>query len=132
MNTYINHRDFLVFIETRFHKRGKIFLEEGLQDYSQNYKDYMSNDALFFFFLLYAPLAIALTEYINCIQLYLFVCLLVFTFIYIIILQKEHFSFVLDILGLNLKLQLSKYVILGAPSLSLLLPNHYHKLLHRS
>lgn len=41
-----------------------------------------------------------------------------FTFIYIIILQKEHFSFVLDILGLNLKLQLSKYVILGV--------HHYH------
>lgn len=51
-----------------------------------------------------------MTEYVNQnpIELYSFVCLL---FIYIIILQKEHFSLVLDVLQCILKPQLPKYPI---------------------
>lgn len=102
MNTYVNYQDLTDFIETSFHKR------EGNSSLSRDCKNIAKvtritcQMVLYFlsFFFFYVHLAVALTGYVNQnpMELHLIVYLI---FIYIIILQKEHFSFVLDVLRLK-------------------------------
>lgn len=82
MNTYTNYQDLIVFIETSFHQRERKFsLSRDCRNQAKVTRiRYQMVRYFLFLFLLYARLAIAMTEYVNQnpIELYSFVC--VFTF----------------------------------------------------